>query len=42
MTSRKSVQTLQALSDHLLLTDNGEIVVELMARPDLLNRVLEA
>ena len=40
--SRKSVQTLRALKAHLSLTDDGEIVVELIARPDLLNRVLEA
>ena len=40
--SRKSVQTLRALNAHLSLTDDGEIVVELIARPDLLNRVLEA
>ena len=40
--SRKSVQTLRALNAHLSLTDVGEIVAELIARPDLLNRVLEA
>ena len=40
--SRNSVQTLRALNAHLSLIDNGEIVVELIARPDLLNRVLEA
>ena len=40
--SRKSVQMLQALNAHLSLTDDGEIVAEFMARPDLLNRVLEA
>ena len=40
--SRKSVQTLRALNAHLSLTDDGEIVAELIARPDLLNRVLEA
>ena len=39
--SRKSVQTLRALNAHLSLTDDGEIVAELIARPDLLNRVLE-
>ena len=38
--SIKSVQTLQALNAHLSLTDDGEIVAELIARPDLLNRVL--
>ena len=40
--SRKSVQTLRALNSHLSLTDNDEIVAQLIARPDLLNRVLEA
>ena len=40
--SRKSVQTLRALNAHLSLIDDGEIVAELIARPDLLNRVLEA
>ena len=40
--SRNSVQTLRALNAHLSLIDNGEIVVELIARLDLLNRVLEA
>ena len=40
--SRKSVQTLRALNAHLSLTNDGEIVAELIARPDLLNRVLEA
>ena len=40
--SRKSVQTLRALNAHLSLTNDGEIVAELIARPYLLNRVLEA
>ena len=40
--SRKSVQTLQALNNHLTLSDDGAIVAELIAKPDLLNRVLEA
>ena len=35
--SRKSVQTLRALNAHLSLTDDGEILSELIARPDLLN-----
>ena len=39
--SRKSVQTLRALNAHLSLSDDGEIVVELIAKPDLVNRVLE-
>ena len=40
--NRKSVQTLRALNAHLSLTNDGEIVAELIARPDFLNRVLEA
>ena len=40
--SRKAVQTLQALNAHLSLSDEGEIVAKLIAKPDLLNRVLEA
>ena len=40
--SRKTVQTLRALNAHLSLSDNGTVVVELIARPNLLNRVLEA
>ena len=40
--SRKSVQTLRALNAHLSLSDDGEIVAELIAKPDLLNQVLEA
>ena len=40
--SRKSVQTLRALNAHLSLSDDGEIVAELIAKLDLLNRVLEA
>ena len=40
--SRKSVQMLQALNAHLSLSDDGEIVAELIAKPDLLNQVLEA
>ena len=39
--SRKSVQTLQALNAHLSLSNDGAIVVELLAKPDLLKRVLE-
>ena len=35
--SRKSVQTLQALNAQLSLLDDGEIVAELIAKPDLLN-----
>ena len=35
--SRKSVQTLQALNAQLSLLDDGEIVVELIAKPYLLN-----
>ena len=40
--SRKSAQTLRALNAHLSLTGDGEIMAELIARLDLLNRVLEA
>ena len=39
--NRKSMQTLQALNAKLSLTDDGTIVAELIARPSLLNRVLE-
>ena len=39
---RKSIQTLRALNDHLSLSDDDTIVVELIAKPDLLNRMLEA
>ena len=35
--SRKSLQTLRALNAHLSLSDDGAIVAELMARPNLLN-----
>ena len=40
--SRKSIQTLRALNAHLSLSDDNAIVAELIAKPDLLNRVLEA
>ena len=40
--SRKSVQTLRALNAHLSLSDDGAIVAELMAIPNLLNQVHEA
>ena len=40
--SRKSVQTLRALNAHFSLLDDGTIVVELIAKSDLLNRFLEA
>ena len=40
--SRNSVQTLRALNAHLSLSDDGAIVAELIAKLDLLNRVLEA
>ena len=36
------MQTLRALNAHLSLIDDGEIVAELIARPDLLNGLLEA
>ena len=40
--SRKSVQTLRALNAHLSLSNDGAMVVELIAKPDLFYRVLEA
>ena len=40
--SRKSVQTLRALNAHLSLLDDSVIVAELIEKPNLLNRVLEA
>ena len=40
--SRKTVQMLRALNAHLSLSDDGTIVEELIARPNLLNQVLEA
>ena len=40
--SRKSMQTLRALNAHLSLSDDGTIVVELIARLEMLNRILEA
>ena len=40
--SRKSMQMLRALNAHFSLTDDGTVVAELIARPNMLNRVLEA
>ena len=40
--SRKSVQTFRALNAHLSLSDDGAILAELIAKPNLLNRVQEA
>ena len=40
--SRKLVQTLRALNAHLSLLDDSTIVAELIAKPNLLNRMLEA
>ena len=40
--SRKTVQTLRALNANLSLSDDGTVVAELVARPKLLNLVLEA
>ena len=40
--SRKTMQTLRTLNAHLSLTDDGTVVTKLIARPSLLNRVLEA
>ena len=40
--SRKSMQTLRALNAHLSVSDDGIVMAELIARPNMLNRVLEA
>ena len=40
--SRKSIQTLRVLNAHLSLSDDGTVMAELIARPSLLNQVLEA
>ena len=40
--SRKTMQTLRTLNSHLSLTDDGTVVTELITRPSLLIRVLEA
>ena len=40
--SRKTMQTLRTLNAHLSLIDDGTVVIELIERPSLLNRVLEA
>ena len=40
--SRKLMQMLRALNAHLSLSDDGTIVAELIGRPNMLNRVLEA
>ena len=40
--SKRTVQTLRALNAHLSLSDDGTVVAELIVRPSLLNRVLEA
>ena len=40
--SRKTVQMLRALNAQLLLTNDGTVVVELIGRSNLLNRVLGA
>ena len=40
--SRKTIQTLRTLNAHLSLTNDGTVVTELIARPSLLNRELEA
>ena len=36
------IQTLRALNAHLSLSDDGTVMAELIARPSLLNQVLEA
>ena len=40
--SRKTMQKLRMLNAHLSLTNDDTVVKELIARPSLLNRVLEA
>ena len=35
--SRKSIQTLRALNAHLSVSDDGIVMVELIARPNTLN-----
>ena len=40
--SRKSIRMLRALNAQLSLSDDGTVVAELIARPSLLNQVLEA
>ena len=40
--NRNSIQTLRALNAHLSLSNDGTVVAEFIARPSLLNRVLEA
>ena len=39
--SRKLAQTLRALNAHLSLLDDGTTVAKLIAKPNLLNRMLE-
>ena len=40
--SRKTVQTLRALNAHSSVSDDGIVMAELITRPNILNRVLEA
>ena len=40
--SRKTMQTLRTLNAQFSLTDDGTVVTELIAKPSVLNRVLEA
>ena len=40
--SRKSMQTIRVLNAHLSMSDNGIVMEELIVRPNMLNRVLEA
>ena len=40
--SRKIVKTLRALNANLSLSDDGAVVAELIARPNLLNQVIKA
>ena len=39
--SKKSIETLRALNADLSLSDDGTVVTELIASPEMLNRVLE-
>ena len=40
--SRKSMQTLRELNAHFSMSNDGIVMAELIARPNMLNRVLEA
>ena len=40
--TRKTMQTLRELNAHLSVSDDGIVMAELIVRPNMLNRVLEA